>query len=287
MFYKITGAVFLLLSKIKFLLFGYTSPKPVTIDKCIEYDLKTVNLWLFYLTLYTEEKNYILGKNVIELGPGAGLGAGLSLLSKGALKYSAIDINMMLGGASSGFYEKFLEYLKKNDETVDVEYLREELEKFEKGRGEKLNYICRADFDILSAFGESKIDIVFSFAAFEHFDNIEETVRQLSLVCRHGAVIIAQVDLQTHSRWIREKDPNNVYRYSGAFYNLVDFRGIPNRIRPFQYKDIFSRYGWDNIKIAPLTSLKDNKGRILLNKKFDDSANQMDFLSVMLCARKR
>jgi len=270
------------------LLLGYTSPKPISIDRCIEYDVKTVNLWLFYLTLYTEEEDYIKGKNVLELGPGSGLGAGLRLLSKGAFAYNAIDINMMLSGAPSAFYDKFLEYLKKNDDGVDTEYLREELKKFENGKGEKLKYICRDDFNIVSAFGEKEIDIVFSFAAFEHFDDIEETVKQLSVVCKPKSVIIAQIDLKTHSRWIRNKDPNNIYRYSEAFYELVTFRGIPNRIRPFQYKEVFSKYGWENIVIAPLTTL-DNEaktGKNDLNGKFNDPVNQMDCLSVMLCARK-
>ncbi len=286
MFYKIVGAVFLIFSRIKYLLLGYTSPKPLSIDDCIAYDNKTVNLWLFYLALYTEKENYLADKNVLELGPGTGIGEGLRLLSKGAFRYNAVDVNRLVDDVPDFFYDRFLEYLKKSDENVDIEYLRREVEKYAGDRGDKLNYICREDFDLVSPFGEETIDIVFSFAAFEHFDDVEETARQLSVICRPGAVLIAQIDLQTHTRWIRHIDPNNIYRFGESFYKFVHFRGIPNRVRPFRYKEIFTKWGWQNVKTAPLTHIRDKNKKIKLNIQFEDDCNQMDCLSIMLCARK-
>ena len=54
------------------------------------------------------------------------------------------------------------------------------------GRPSRLNYVIRKDFDILSAFGAGNRP-VFSQAAFEHFDDIDATISQLSSVCRPGA----------------------------------------------------------------------------------------------------
>ena len=73
------------------------------------------------------------------------------------------------------------------------------------------------DFNIVSAFGESTIDMVFSQAAFEHFDDIESTILQLNKVCKSGATFVAEINLKTHSRWIRDKDPDNIYRYPTGF----------------------------------------------------------------------
>ena len=108
------------------------------------------------------------------------------------------------------------------------------------------------DFNIVSAFGESTIDMVFSQAAFEHFDDIESTILQLNKVCKSGATFVAEINLKTHSRWIRDKDPNNIYRYPEWLYNMFRFRGIPNRVRPFQYREVLESYGWTDITITQL-----------------------------------
>ena len=128
--------------------------------------------------------------------------------------------------------------------------------------------------------------MVFSQAAFEHFDDINATIFQLSKVCRPGAILVAEIDLKTHSRWIRDKDPNNIYRYPNYLYNKFLFRGIPNRVRPFQYKETFERFGWSDISITPLTTCEQNRAYIGIDKAFVDHINQMDSLSIMLCARK-
>jgi hypothetical protein len=63
---------------------------------------------------------------------------------------------------------------------------------------------------------------------------------------------VAEIDLKTHSRWIRDHDPNNIYRYSNAIYRALWFRGIPNRVRPYEYRAIFEAHGWTNVRITPL-----------------------------------
>ena len=142
------------------------------------------------------------------------------------------------------------------------------------------------DFDLVSSIGKSEIDLVFSQAAFEHFDDIKMTISQLSKVCKPGAVLIIEIDLQTHSRWIRDKDPNNIYRYSERIYNIFWFRGIPNRVRPFQYRKAFEHHGWTDIEMKPLKKLDTNKSYSGLNKTFSHSENQMEYLSIIICARK-
>ena len=57
---------------------------------------------------------------------------------------------------------------------------------------------------------KDSIDFVFSQAAFEHFENIYQTFEQISVITKPGAIMIAVVDLKTHSRWIRDRDPNNI-----------------------------------------------------------------------------
>ena len=133
------------------------------------------------------------------------------------------------------------------------------------------------------------VDIIFSQAAFEHFDDINETIKALSKITNPGAIIIALVDLKTHSRWIRDKDPNNIYRYPKWIYSLLSSRGTPNRIRPYQYKEALKKSGWTNIAIKPSTTLQSCKNKSYttnLNKEFTGYKNQMNYLGIWICAKK-
>jgi len=291
MFFYITGIGFLALAKGKNILKGYSSPKPFDIseiERCIEYDMQVVELWLSHLRRYTHNTYALAGKNVLELGPGSDMGIGIYLLSHGCSKYNACDVNDLMKSTPDAFYAHLFEKLGRMDAQVDINFLKEQLKENKRGNPSRLNYVIRNDFDIVSAFGEATVDLVVSQAAFEHFDDIETTISQLSAVCKPGAVLVAEIDLKTHSRWIRDKDPNNIYRYTSDLYKVFWFRGIPNRVRPYQYKEAFERHGWVDISITPLETLDDGDDcHISVNRAFASNNNQMDYLSIVLCARKK
>jgi SAM-dependent methyltransferase len=289
-FFYMTGMGFLALAKAKNILQGYSSPKPFSVseaEKCIEYDMRVVDSWLHRLGEYTHGVCSVAGKSILELGPGSDLGIGIYLLSKGCSQYNACDVNDLMLSTPDSFYEKFFLKIKSTDNRADIDLLKSQLAKTKKGDSSRLNYVVRKDFDIVSAFGESSVDLVFSQAAFEHFDDIEAVASKVSAVCRPGAILIAEIDLKSHSRWIRDKDPNNIYRYPERVYNIFRFRGSPNRMRPFQYKEAFERRGWSDVSITAVSKLHNDKGGLSgMNRAFADEKHQMDHLSIVLCARK-
>jgi SAM-dependent methyltransferase len=289
-FFYTAGIGFLTLAKAKNILQGYSSPKPFDNSetaRCIEYDIHVVEQWLRHLQKYTHRVYSLSGKTVLELGPGSDLGIGIYLLAKGCSQYNSCDVNDLMKSTPDNFYDQLFEKLKGIDVKTDVDYLKDQLIKTQTGSCSRLNYVVRDDFDIASAFGKSTVDLVFSQAAFEHFDDIDSTISSLSAVCKPGAILVAEIDLKTHSRWIRDKDPNNIYRYPTWVYNTFWFRGIPNRVRPFQYKESFERLGWTDITITPLRQLNgDDSCYSGMNKLFSDKKNQMEYLSIILCARK-
>ena len=266
---------------------GYT-PKPFSIaeiERCIEYDIEIVEKWLKHLNEYAP--NYtIQNKHVLELGPGSDLGVGLFLLSKTIRKYTSLDVHDLISNVPASFYDAFFTYLQKKY-LIDTEPLAEELCKTNANNNDKLNYMCRSDFNIVDAVKNDKIDIVFSQAAFEHFTNFQKVIVDLSKVVQEGSILVAKIDLKTHSRWIRDKDPNNIYRYPNWLYSLFNFCGIPNRIRPYQYQKVLEENGWKNIVIQPITCL-DNKRldcfQHHLDKNFRNNINQMGYLTVLICA---
>lgn len=289
-FFYMAGIAFMALSRVKYILKGYSTPKPYGIsdyEKCIEYDIHVVEQWLSYLQKYTHIANFHVGKNILELGPGSDLGAGIYLLSKGCSQYNACDVNDLMKSTTENFYEHFFRKLENINDQANIDSLKRELKETLKGNPSRLNYVVRNDFDIVSTFGKATVDLVFSQAAFEHFDNIDATISQLSAACKPGAILISEIDLITHSRWIRDKDPNNIYRYPSYIYNTFWSRGSPNRVRPFQYKETFDRFGWTDISIIPIKKLNGHDSNYSgMNKTFADDKNQMDYLTIMLCATK-
>lgn len=210
---------------------------------------------------------------------------------EGAKKYNAIDVNNLVQAVPTGLYEELFEFIDRNieDKAVDTNHLRSQLLSTQHGKNDKINYLCDKDFD-LSIFKDQNIDLVFSQAAFEHFDNVDKTISQLSEIVESGTILVAEVDLRTHTRWIRDFDPLNIYRYGDFIYDLFTFCGSPNRLRPFEYKEILVKNGWTEITIMSLTKLEKEyllKVNESLNKRFRSPINQMNHLSIMICATKK
>ncbi|HZO22018.1 MAG TPA: methyltransferase domain-containing protein [Steroidobacteraceae bacterium] len=288
--YFTAGLGFLALAKAKHVLRGYSSPKPFDLsqtDRCVAYDTQVVRDWLRELARYSGGDTDLRGKDILELGPGSDLGVGLLLLAQGATSYNACDVHDLAKHAPPAFYEALFSSLS-GAEGVNIATLREALRESLAGRPSRLNYVVRSDFDIAAAFGPATIDMVFSQAAFEHFDDIDAVVRRLTRVCRPGARIVAEIDLKTHSRWVRDHDPNNIYRFPDPLYNMFRFRGIPNRVRPYQYAQAFERNGWIDIQMRPLTEVQGANGVSTggFSRRFRDEVNQMKHLTIALCARR-
>lgn len=288
-FYFWSGLLILFLAKMKHRLQGYRSPRPFApsqLERCIEYDLRTVSSWLRDLAAYTGKEDYLKGRKVLELGPGPDLGVGLMLLAEGAAQYMAVDANDLATRMPPSFYERlFLRISNK----ADVGALRRELAGMERRNPNRLHYVVRRDFDLVAALEGKRAEVIFSQASFEHFDDIHKTIEQLSLVAAEDAVLVMSVDLRTHSRWIRDRDPNNIYRYPGWLYRLMDFDGIPNRVRPREYEAALARNGWSDIVIKPLTSLTSVQAEAVrphLHHPFRSHQSDMHCLTISLFARR-
>jgi len=290
--YKLAGAAILIANKIRHAVGGYRTPRPFgasQIARAVKYDFDVIDGWMECLQRYSGGKVDLSGRRVLELGPGADLGAGLILLAGGAAKYTAVDAHNLAAAASGEFYEKLFEELaaRGNIET-DIDTLRRELTLAQGGAGERLRYHCSRDFD-LSVVADDSIDIIVSQAAFEHFDDVRRTIEQMSKLACPPAVLVCEIDLATHTRWIRDRDPLNIYRFSDTFYNLLKFRGSPNRVRPPACREMLADAGWGNIELFPLAVLDDSylaKVQPSLARQFADEASEMGYLSVALCAEK-
>lgn len=237
------GLGFLALAKLQYHLRGY-SPKPIRpweIQRKIDHALHIGEKFLQGMARYGVS---VQGLDILELGPGDDLGTGAFLLSNGARSYTALDAHPNAHHAPAEFYSRMRER--------GIEFDQRDLHL----------KVCR-QFSIISTLKPESVDIVVSSSAFEHFDDPRRVIRELSWVVRPGGAIISSVDLQTHSRWIRQVDPNNIYRYPEWLYRLFRFPGQCNRLRMQDYMRFLAEAGWANIDLRPgESSVFENRARV-------------------------
>ncbi len=294
-FYKTAGVGFLALAKAKSMLAGYSRSRPFSrsaIDHAVAYDIKVVDEWLEALAGYSgRPASQVAAATVLELGPGPDFGVGLYLRSLGVARYCALDAFPLAYGAPGALYDAMLERVCANDPSRR-EALRAALPRTAGPDGDgggdgTLDYVVRADFDLVAAFPGLRADYVFSQAAFEHFDDVEATLRQVTRVTRPGAVLVAGIDLQTHTRWIRDKDPLNIYRYGDGLYRLFRFRGMPNRVRTSDYVRILQSLGWRDVRLMRVDATAPDyfervRGALAPRFRSDESRN----LWIVVCATR-
>jgi SAM-dependent methyltransferase len=285
-FYHIAGLILLFVVKVKHVIQGYKTPKSITMndEESIRYDIHIADAWLDALVRYSDEGR-LRRADVLELGPGSDLGTGLYLISKGARTYCAIDAIDLAGSVPREFYEKLIDRISKLDVTCDSVATRQSLSQAIWGPEKRIDYVISDNFDVFASLKGRSFDIIVSNAASEHFDNIEQTFAEISALARKDAILVCCVDLMTHTRWLRQRDPNNIYRYPEWLYRLSRFRGIPNRVRPHQYKAILEGNGWKNVIVIPDLRLHGFNTRHLA-KRFRDPVNDMEVLTITICATK-
>ncbi len=247
-FYMV-GLAILFLNKVRYGVRGYREPRPFAptqTTRTINYDRSVVHGWLKALHDYTGET--VDGKVVLELGPGADLGPALFLLDAGAQRYMTVDANRLIDQAPADFYTELIQSLSHANE------IKPELEKTLAGHDDRIQYVVDPAFDLTQLEADS-VDVTVSQAAFEHFSDIEKTIKQLTAVVKSGGVLVAEIDTMTHTGLLRTRDPLNIYRYSPLLYRLARFSGIPNRVRTHTYKQLLEDHNWYNVQIIPLQTL--------------------------------
>jgi endoglucanase len=242
----ILGLGFLGLAWSKDRLRGYATPNGVAksdVEGQIAYLLDIFNS----LRSFMPPQFDLRGLDVLELSPGGSRGIGVLLLAMGARSYHAIDAFDLAGNEDPAFYELLLDRFGEG-----IEADRERARAIASASGAReFSYAVGRDFDIPRLAGGRTFDLIVSCAAFEHYDSVADAVAGLTRVAKSGCETVHIVDLQTHSRWIREHDPNNIYRYPERIYRLFRFPGQPNRQRPADYLQAFKIQGWSDIRFVP------------------------------------
>jgi hypothetical protein len=149
-------------------------------------------------------------------------------------------------------------------------------------------------YRVLDGFNLKKLDLgdfdlVVSHSALEHVARIPKAFERLSEKVSDRAHFVAEIDLQTHTRWLRDNDPLNQYRYHPNTWRTFGFSGIPNRTRPDTYFESLERHGWCDLRVYPKRVLPMEYVRSVegsLDPKFRGDPEHLSWLSIVVCASR-
>lgn len=261
---------------------SYSTPTPFNAgdeERSASHANRIVDEWTDFLTRYAGRAWE--DEDVLELGPGGTLGTGALILMRGARSYQAVDAFPLAERIDMHFYDMLLNGVSQK------EHLLKAIDRRDKP---PFTYSVDSRFRVDVAAGGNRFSRLVSCAAFEHFDDVGDTIARMSRVAQPGAAACIRVDFSTHSRWLRDNDPNNIYRYPDWLYWSLSFPGKPNRVRPDELKRMFKAQGWSDIefhpvRVAPPDYCKEANGK--LAKVFRRPEAQMEVLSGIIMGRRR
>ncbi len=287
------GLVILALNSVRHRLLGYRNPRPgsaADAADALHYDREVFENWMGHLRDYLQRDPVLPGHAVLEIGPGPDLGTGLLWLAAGAESYTAVDAHRLIRRQRAGELHRALAAGIAGQDVDLLERLHDAVDAFEAADPDgPLQYRVIEGFD-LSTLPSDRYDLVVSHSAFEHLSRVEASFAQLSQAVTDRAHLVAEIDLQTHTRWIRDHDPLNIYRYSRKLYRSLGFSGIPNRVRPDDYLAHLERTGWYDLRVYPRRVLDTDYVRQVepsLDPRYRGDLEQLAWMSIVLCASRR
>ncbi len=241
------------------------------------------------------DNNPFCDKDIVEVGPGYDYGSGAVLISLGATSYKAID-RFSLSCGDRKYYEALLETLRMDMimKGLDTARLSEVISGIiEKGSlySNSVFSVVHSSIEDVSLETNGIADTIVSQAVLEHVQDINKSFGSMYRILRNNGVMCHEIDFQTHTQILRERDPLNIFRYSKSQWKTqLAFPGCPNRFRPDDFVCAAQLAGFRDISLVPIRSLPDVLAREVkpyLAQPFrSESMSTLPILSAVLLARK-
>jgi hypothetical protein len=191
----------------------------------------------------------IVGKEILEIGPGVNFGSALILLWNGAERVTVIDkylVKFVEGYHDKFYHELRIKYFKENSKKFGASI--ENLKTYQNflSTGKLIARECS-----LENITDSTFDITLSCAVLEHVENPKSSVSNLFLVTKKNGFGSHQVDFRDHRNF--DKPLEYLLLDEMSFFEL--FQSVHgecgNRTRSFQWASIFREFFGDQVDISP------------------------------------
>lgn len=230
-----------------------------------DYFLGCFNEYFYHLGLKNEEsKKFLLGKKVLEYGPGDVLGVALLMYAYGANKVDCIDRFPLrkISEKNLQVYKAIIDRLD-NKERKRAQEAFLEIGKLESGfKPEAINYFVMEN----GLCGKkNEYDLIISRSVLEHVNDLEKTLYDISHALKEDGVSIHKVDLKSH-----ELDRYQVFDFltwpESIYHLLYSHKGFPNRWRIDKYRKLFGEFGLHTRALIPTGKLDSEKLEIIKPK---------------------
>ncbi len=232
-------------------------------------------VWFKHLKLAFKNGMLSFPKVIAEIGPGDSLGCGLAGLIAGAQKYYALEIfNYTSKEKNLKIFEKLIElfnlrekiydqdsqlYLEPYQSILPKKYWKINLDK------QRLNSIkqslCNIDnksnsliyyfapWNDATVIKEKTVNFLFSHAALEHIDNLEDAFAAMQRWLKPGGIMSHQIDFSSHGL---SKLWNGHWFFSKSFWKLIKGKRIflINRQPYSTYLKLLEKYNFKIMHIS-------------------------------------
>jgi cyclopropane fatty-acyl-phospholipid synthase-like methyltransferase len=236
---------------------GYRTPRRFPnddYDQSLRYARKVVDRWIDRSSID------LLGRDVLEIGPGPDLLTGVVLLGRGARSYLAVDLFPLATNVPAAVYRA------AGADPARLKYQRE-------------------DFPALTGVRGS-YDLVVSNATLEHIADVPALFRRLSELVPAGGLMVHHVDAKTHTRPFADRDPLNVFRFGPVIYRAFAFPGMLNRLLSSDYLTAAENAGFDASAVLGTVADDAYLQRTRVARAFRDRDDLSQLSFTLVCRRR-
>jgi len=196
-----------------------------------------------YIRLLPDGRDTLVGKTILEIGPGINFGSTLLVAAMGA---RAMVADRFLSPWDSDYHPKFYTLLRQwicsNVTGADLRALDSIL--LNGGYTPESVGCYQVPLESLKGIADNSVDIVFSNAVLEHLSDPQGSFRQLARISRRNALGYHQVDFRDHNDFSKPLEylliPDK--EFEKDFNQRHAERG--NRYRPTDYSHFFEASGF-------------------------------------------
>nr|MDO8088296.1 methyltransferase domain-containing protein [Candidatus Sigynarchaeum springense] len=207
-----------------------------------------------YLSVANLEENDVIGKNILEIGPGDNLCVALSFISTGAKAvtcidrfYSKRDVEQQLA-----IYSAFRDTLNAERKMAFDSACKIQAKKVMINE-KLLKYVHGISFEDFSRNTSEKFDMIVSNAVLEHLYDLPRAIKAMYDLLAPGGIIVHVVDLTDH-KMFSPKAPLYFLTVPRRLWHMIGRESdCPNRHRLSDYLKICEQCGFVDIEHVVVT----------------------------------